>query len=162
MNDFASSYVGQLRKLVGNRRLLVPGARIVIEDSRQRILLQHRSDFGVWGLPGGNAEEGEDLSDLVVREVREETGLDVFDIEPFGFSSNPLLESFVYPNGDRTQHFSLNFFTRKYSGTLDASDEESLELSWFSVGELPEMLPNMRESISAFERYIGSKQFQLF
>ena len=59
MNDFADSYVGKLRKLVGSRLLLVPGARIVIENTSGEILLQKRSDFGVWGLPGGNAEEGE-------------------------------------------------------------------------------------------------------
>ena len=53
MPDFGNSYVGQLRKLVGSRLLLVPGARIVIENSSREILLQKRSDFGLWGLPGG-------------------------------------------------------------------------------------------------------------
>ncbi len=162
MNDFASSYVGQLRDLVGNRLLLLPGARVVIQDSEQRILLQQRSDFGVWGLPGGNAEEGEDLTRLIVREVKEETGLDIFDVRPFGFGSNPSLESFTYPNGDRTQHFCMNFYSRNFTGTARVSDAESLALSWFSTADLPEMLPNMRESVRAYERFTSSNRFQMF
>ena len=116
MSDFASSYVGQLRQLVGNRLLLLPGARIVIQDDVGRILLQRRSDFGVWGLPGGNAEGGEDLPALIVREVKEETGLEISNVRPFGFASDPALESFTYPNGDHAQHFCLNFYTHDFAG----------------------------------------------
>ena len=47
MPDFDNSYVGQLRKLVGSRLLLVRGARIVIENTSREILLQKRSDFGL-------------------------------------------------------------------------------------------------------------------
>lgn len=57
--------------------LLVPGARIVIEDPVGQILLQKRSDFGLWGLPGGNAEPGEDTTTSIAREVLEETGLTI-------------------------------------------------------------------------------------
>ncbi len=162
MNDFTSSYVGQLRGLVGNRLLLLPGARIVVEDSEQRILLQKRSDFGVWGLPGGNAEEGEDLTSLIVREVKEETGLDIFDVQPFGFGSSPAMESFTYPNGDRTQHFCMNFYTREFVGSPKVMDDESLDLSWYSPVELPEMLPNMEESVKAYQRFLQSNRFQMF
>lgn len=61
MTDYADSYIGKLRRLLGDRLLLVPGARIVIENAAGEILLQRRSDFGLWELPGGNAEEGESL-----------------------------------------------------------------------------------------------------
>ena len=70
MPDFASSYVGQLRKLVGTRLLLVPGARIVVERPSGEILLQKRTDFDLWGLPGGNAEEGEGLETAIIRRRR--------------------------------------------------------------------------------------------
>ncbi len=80
--------------------LLAPGARIVIQDDRQRILLQKRHDFNVWGLPGGNAEEGEDLTSVIFREVKEETGLRLIEAQPFGFGSTPELETFTFPNGD--------------------------------------------------------------
>lgn len=72
MTDFADSYLGRLRSLVGPRLLLVPGARVVIVNEAGEILLQKRSDLGVWGLPGGNAEAGEDLKSVAIREVHEE------------------------------------------------------------------------------------------
>ncbi|MEI9428125.1 NUDIX domain-containing protein [Mesorhizobium sp. Cs1299R1N3] len=92
--SFADSYLGQLRALIGDRLVLMPGARIVIERADGSILLQKRTDFGLWGLPGGNAEEGEGLETLVIREVLEETGLVVSDVEPFGFGCDPNYETF--------------------------------------------------------------------
>lgn len=133
MADFADSYLGRLRSLVGPRLLLVPGARIVIENSAGEILLQKRSDLGVWGLPGGNAEIAEDLISVVVREVREETGLTVRDVKPFGFGGDPGLETIQSPNGDECQFFVLNFYTRSFHGELRISDGESLALEWLRL-----------------------------
>ncbi len=127
--DFDSSYVGQLRRLVGKRLLLVPGARIIVRDAEGCSLLQKRSDFGAWGLPGGNAEEGENLETVIVREVKEETGLEVHDVQPFGFGSTPSLETFTFPNGDRAQHFVMNFFTHRYDGEPEILDDESTGLA---------------------------------
>jgi len=44
---FADSYLGQLRELIGNRLVLMPGARVVIERDDGRILLQKRTDIGL-------------------------------------------------------------------------------------------------------------------
>lgn len=162
MSDFTSSYVGKLRELVGDRLLLIPGARMIVLDGSDRILLHKRSDFGVWGLPGGNAEAGENLVDAVKREVAEEAGIQVHDPIPFGFGSNPDLETITFPNGDRTQFFVLNFFSRSFDGASRVADQESTEIGCFSPSELPEMLPNMRESIRAYERFLATNDFQLF
>jgi len=105
MDDFESSYLGKLRKIVGDRLLLMPGARIIIIDREQQILLQKRSDFGVWGLPGGNSEEGENILSTIKREVKEETGLLILEAHAFGYGSNPDTETFTFPNGDRTHFF---------------------------------------------------------
>ena len=86
MSGFWNSYLGRLRREVGDRLILMPGARIVIEDGQGRILLQERADFGLWGLPGGHAEDGEDLTDMIVRETLEETGLIIASPTPYGFS----------------------------------------------------------------------------
>jgi 8-oxo-dGTP pyrophosphatase MutT (NUDIX family) len=161
MTDFSQSSLGRLRAIVGRRKLLVPGARIVIENAAGEVLLQLRSDFGLWGLPGGNAEEGEDLHSMIVREVAEETGLAVENVEAYGFSSDPALETFTFPNGDVCQFFGLLFCTRTYAGLLHVADDESLDLRWFPLHQPPEMLHNMYPSLLAYERYRQTGVFQL-
>ena len=162
MSDFASSYIGELREKVGNQLLLIPGTRVVIERGDGSILLQKRSDFGVWGLPGGNAEPGENLEQVIVREVQEEAGIEICNPLPFGFGSNPTLETFTFPNGHVAQHFVMNFYCRKFDGEPNVKDDESLALDWFETVNLPEMLPNMLESVNAYQRFLRSGQFQLF
>ncbi|MER9950315.1 NUDIX domain-containing protein [Mesorhizobium sp. M0047] len=158
---FADSYLGQLRALIGSRLVLMPGARIVIERADSRILLQKRTDFGLWGLPGGNAEEGEGLEAVVIREVLEETGLIVSDVEPFGFGCDPHYETFQFPNGDRAQFFALMFYTRSFEGEPAVADDESTAVGWFAPDGLPEMLPNMARSIDAYLRFKATGKFQM-
>jgi ADP-ribose pyrophosphatase YjhB (NUDIX family) len=153
MTSFADSYVGQLRRVVGCRRLLVPGARIVIENTKAEVLLQKRSDFDVWGLPGGNAEEGEALEATIAREVTEETGLELLEFKPFGFGCDPLIETFTFPNGDRCQYFVLNYFSRSFRGVPRVGDDESTAIQWFSLAALPPMLPNMLRSVEAYVKF---------
>jgi len=161
MPGFADSYLGRLRAVVGSRLLLVPGTRIVIENQSGQILLQKRADFGVWGLPGGGPDEGESLQETIIREVAEETGLRISDLHPFGFSSDPSVETITYPNGDQCQIFSLMFWTRSFEGEPKVADDESLQVDWFATDALPQMLPNMRRSVEAFERYRATSEFQL-
>ena len=159
--SFDESHLGQIRKLVGSQKLLVPGARIVIENADGQVLLQKRIDFGVWGLPGGNAEPGEDLISIIKREALEETGLTVENPIPFGFGSDPEIETVTFPNGDICQFFVMNFFTREFSGTLAIADDESLALDWFAPNKLPETLPNMAASIRAYQTYCSTGEFQM-
>ena len=161
MLGFEDSHLGKIRQLVGSQLLLVPGARIVIEDSDGNILLQKRRDLGIWGLPGGNAEPGEDLASVVKREVFEETGLTIADAKPFGFGCNPDIETVQFPNGDRCQFFVLNFFSRSFSGKLKMLDGESLALEWYPRDELPDMLPNMKASVLAYVRFCSNGDFQM-
>lgn len=53
------------------------GVSAVIFDARGRVLLCHRRDMDVWNLPGGVVESGELPTEAVVREAKEETGLEV-------------------------------------------------------------------------------------
>ncbi len=142
--------------------LLMPGARIVIENDDGQILLQLRSDFDVWGLPGGMPESGDSITETIVREVFEETGLIVQNCHTFGFGSDPNRETITYPNGDKAQHFVLNFYTSKFSGSLVADNDETLQLEWFAPTDLPQMLPNMQRSVEAFLEFRSSGVFQIF
>lgn len=53
------------------------GAFAIIFDEKGRVLLGHRRDMDLWNLPGGRIEMGETPDEAIIREVQEETGLDV-------------------------------------------------------------------------------------
>ena len=155
------SYLGRLRQKVGHDLIKVPGGRIVIEDAEGRVLLQKRSDFGVWGLPAGSPEDHETAADSIKREVLEETGLQVLDLECFGYSSNPIYEIITYPNGDVVHAYSLMFRSRCWRGQLVRSNDESLALAFFPLNELPEMIRNHRRTLDMYLTYNQTGEFQL-
>lgn len=161
MSDFASSYLGRLRASVGSRLLLVPGARVVIEDSQDRVLLELRADFGVWGLPGGVPDEREDIVACAVRETFEETGLRIADLVPFGFASGPDSEVWTYPNGHVCHYFSMMFTTRTFSGAPASDGGENLRVGWFKPDALPEVLPTVALTIEAYLRWRAIGTFQM-
>ncbi|MCJ8339064.1 MAG: NUDIX domain-containing protein [Pseudomonadales bacterium] len=157
-----ADYISQLRGLIGHRELLVPGARVVIINEQQQVLLELRSDFNVWGLPGGSADPGENIDQTIKRETFEETGLVISDVLAFGFSSSPEYEKITFPNKDKIQSFNLLFYCTKYSGKISFGSNESKSVQWFSMNELPAMLPNMQRTITAYITFVETGQFQLY
>ncbi|GAA4853836.1 hypothetical protein GCM10023310_35960 [Paenibacillus vulneris] len=79
-------------------RIIVTGGA-VIKDRDGRILMQKRSDYGHWGLPGGGMEAGESVEETMRREVYEETGLIVDDCELYAVYSGPRMQ-YRYPDGN--------------------------------------------------------------
>lgn len=161
MSDFKDSYLGRLRASVGPRLLLVPGARVVVADSRDRVLLELRADFDLWGLPGGVPDEREDIVACAVRETFEETGLRISDLVPFGFASGPETEVWTYPNGHVCHYFSMMFTTQTFSGTPVSDGGENLRVGWFETDALPEVLPTVALTIEAFRRWKATGVFQM-
>ena len=111
-------------------------ATAFIRDSSGRVLLQRRSDNGYWNLPGGGLELGESVAQACVREVREETGLEVEVVRLIGVYSAPDITTMSYPDGRVIQYITSLFECRIVGGTLEF-DEESLALDWFDPLELP-------------------------
>jgi ADP-ribose pyrophosphatase YjhB (NUDIX family) len=117
-----------------------PGACAIIRDARDWILLHQRSDNGFWALPGGGLDLGESYAECCVREVREETGLEVEIIRLVGIYSKPTENVIRYPDGSANQSASVLFECRVIGGELQI-DHESLKLEWFDPVDLIEHLP---------------------
>lgn len=103
---------------------LVPAASAIVTDDQGRILLIRRTDNGLWSIPGGKMEIGESIGQTVVREVQEETGLEVQPTSVVGIYTNPhhVVE---YSDGEVRQQFSICFRCEVVGGTLTPSDESS-------------------------------------
>lgn len=159
---FAESYAGQLRKIVGNHLLMIPGGRAILQRDDGKILLHKRPDFGIWGLPAGGTENGECIEECIWREVYEETGLEMLDHQAFGFASNPEYEIVSYPNGDQIHCFSLVWLATKWKGDLIQENDESLEIAFFDPQSLPEILPHHKRTIEKLAEFKRTGQFVLF
>src|SRR6476619_316959 len=107
------------------------GVAAVICDG-ERVLLQRRDDNGRWGLPGGGVDPGESVRTAIVREVREETGLDVEPLRLIGVYSYPAHHQVItYPDGNVIHYVSVVFECAIRGGTL-ACGAESLDLGFFA------------------------------
>ena len=150
------SYVQDMRKRVGSRRLFVPGVRAVIVNEKEELLLQRRTDTALWGVPGGGVELDETALDALKREVAEETALDVIEAEPMALYCGPN-HRFAYPNGDRVQCFALAFLVREWKGRPRADGREGSEVRFFPFSRLPDgLVPLHRPTIEDYFRYEGT------
>jgi ADP-ribose pyrophosphatase YjhB (NUDIX family) len=113
---------------------LVPAASAVVTNDSGEILMQRRADNDLWALPGGTMDFGETIDQTAVREVREETGLDV-EIEGLvGIYSDPR-HVIEYTDGEVRQQFNICFAARLIGGTLRGSDE-STDVRWVAPDAL--------------------------
>ncbi len=118
--------------------LLQDGAAVIIVNSQGEILLQSRADRNKWGIPGGCQELGETFEEVAIREVKEETNLDVNpeDLELLAIVSGPSRRN-DYPNGDIVINNTALYCVRNYSGELKWNNE-SKEMRFFNLDDLPE------------------------
>ena len=155
-----SGYLKLLREVVGNDLLLVPSACVFIRDAEGRILLQQRADNGEWVLPGGAMDPGESIVQAAVREIYEESGLNIKVTRLIGVYSDPA-NIFKYNNGDQIHAIVLLFEGEVVSGSLRLDGDETMQLVYFECDNLPKNLSKQQkmrisdaltESLKAFIR----------
>lgn len=105
------------------------GVVAYIFDENRNILLSHRRDVDVWNLPGGGVETRELPNEAVVREVKEETGLDVVIERLVG----------VYGKVDKDE-IVFAFVCRDVGGQLSLSDEADRHC-FFALDKIPVNTP---------------------
>ena len=111
------------------------GVGVIIRDDRGWILLEKRSDNGMWGVPGGRIEPGESVTEAALREVEEETGLAVKIIGLHGVYSEPSERIVTFPD-NVVQLVDVVLEARIISGKLSCSSE-SEKLQFFDPAALP-------------------------
>jgi ADP-ribose pyrophosphatase YjhB (NUDIX family) len=116
---------------------IVPAVTAVVTNDAGDILLQKRTDNGLWALPGGAMDIGESIAETVVREVKEETGLNVEPTGIVGIYTNPR-HVIEYSNGEVRQQFSVCFKARIRGGSLAISDE-STDLRFIAPEDLDQV-----------------------
>ena len=141
MEDIIAKYKGndrkEMRKSVGHAPLMVTSCGVIIENEKGEILLQKRRDNGCWAILGGSMEIGEKFTEVVKREVYEEAGIEMGELELFGIYSGE--DRIInYPNGDICCGTGIVFKTTGFIGELCNNTEEAIEHRFFDRTELPE------------------------
>ncbi|MBI4897606.1 MAG: NUDIX domain-containing protein [Actinobacteria bacterium] len=109
---------------------LIPAASAVVVDPENRVLLLKRTDNEFWTIPGGAMEPGETIKQTMIRETREETGIEVRPLFLVGIYSDPR-HVVEYSDGEVRQQFSVCFRCEAIGGDLSTS-EESAEVGYFN------------------------------
>lgn len=136
--------VEAVRARVGPAPLIWPGANTLVFNDAGHLLLQHRADFGVWGLPAGALEAGESLAQTAIRETFEETGLWVKPLVLLAIFGGQKL---IYPNGDALFPVGHSFLCSVTGGELQPHAADSLEARFFPLEALPPLYPIARERL---------------
>ena len=149
-------FVLALRRVVGHDPLWLPGVCGVVLDDAGRVLLGRRADTGAWALITGMVEPGEEPAVALRREVEEETGV-VVEVECL--LGTRVVGPITFPNGDVVTFLNLDFRCRWVSGTARVNDDESLEVGWYAMDELPPMPPHQLERLRAARAHSGPPRF---
>ncbi|WP_066074645.1 NUDIX domain-containing protein [Neobacillus soli] len=134
--SFEESYLGQLRKLIGHKKIIHPSIRAIIQDKKERILFIERKGQNRWGMPAGSMELGESIFETLKREIKEETGIDVIDATLISIYSGPD-KSIKNGFGDEYQMFEFLFRVDKWTGTTIKETDESKNAEFFPLDSIP-------------------------
>jgi ADP-ribose pyrophosphatase YjhB (NUDIX family) len=109
----------------------IPAADVIIRVGPSIVLIKRKNPPHGWALPGGFIDYGESAEDAALREAKEETGLDVAQLELFGVYSAP---------GRDPRHHTLSVvFTGLATGVPKAADDAA-EIGLFDQRDLPSPL----------------------
>ncbi|WP_110078955.1 NUDIX hydrolase [Actinokineospora spheciospongiae] len=116
---------------------IVVAVTAYVVNSEGDLLLIRRTDNDRYAIPGGALELGETLTQAVVRETKEETGVDVEVAGIIGIYSDPA-HVIEFTDGEVRQEFSICFRATPVDGQIRTSDE-SKEVIWVNPARIDEL-----------------------
>jgi len=132
-------FVLDLRASIGHEPLPLPSVTAVVLDDAGRVLLVRRADNDRWALVTGCLEPGEQPAAGALREVEEETGVLVATERIVSVAALPLS---ACPNGDQVYWLDVTFRCRVVGGEACVNDDESVDVRWCELSDLPSSLPD--------------------
>lgn len=140
-------FITRLRSKIGQDLLWLSGATAVIQRDNGDILLVRRSDNGRWTPITGIVDPGENPALTCLREAQEEANIHIEVVALAQLKADPPQE---FSNGDRCQFLDHTFYCRYISGEARVNDEESSEVRWVPLDQLPDLCgPRMLDRIDA-------------
>ncbi|WP_446664771.1 NUDIX hydrolase [Flexivirga sp. B27] len=141
-------YVAALREKIGTDLLWMPGASAYIlreGEHGTQVLLVRRADNARWTPVTGICDPGEEPDVTAARESQEEACVEIAVERLLAVTA---LRPIAYDNGDRCQYLDHAFRCRWVAGEARVGDEESNDVRWFDVDDLPELLPRFVKQLA--------------
>lgn len=142
-------YIEEIRELVGTRPMILTGVTVLVIDQHKRFLMVQQGKM--WKMPGGFIELGETAEDACRREIFEETGIHIGNLQLIGvFSGSDFYTKL--PNGDEYYPITLAYVTQDIrSGDLKADEVEVQKVQFFKWSDFPkELSPRDRQIFQSF------------
>ena len=144
-------FIVEARKKIGTDLMWLPSVcAVVLRDSKDQsawavpeVLLVKRADNGQWTPVTGIADPGEEAHDTAVREVLEETGVQVTAAAILGVGS---VGPVTHGNGDLASYMSVQIRCEATDPEQDpvVGDDESSDVGWFPISQMPVTDPKWR------------------
>ena len=134
-------YISNLRQYIGTQAIIMCGACVILVNEKDEILLHHRKEQDIWGLPGGAMELKESLEDTARREVFEEINLVCRQLHLLNVFSGPELYH-QYPDGNEVYNVTVAYICSDYSGHIEVDPREGRDAKFFPIDALPSNLSN--------------------
>ena len=138
-------FIVELRQKIGHDRLWLPGVTAVVRRGDDLLLVQ-RSDDLSWTPVTGIVDPGEEPAVAARREALEEAGVEI-RVDRLAMTS--VSGEYVYDNGDHAIYLDLTFACSWVAGEPYVGDDESVDVRWWPLDNLPDMGRWMTERIEA-------------
>ena len=146
------SYIKYIRRNLGNDWVILNACAVVITNEKNEILLQKRTDNLMWGLPGGLMELDDSIESCALREVKEETNVDVELKKFIGVFNNPFMR---WRDTDYARIISFAFYGKVIGSKIKINYHESLESKDFDYSNLP--LIHSMDTLQIIEAFYHKK-----